>query len=266
MRRDLVSRSLVSQRMDRMNELIETILNHRSIRHFEDRPLDDEQIKTIVSCAQAAATSSFVQAYSIIGVTDKQKKKRLAELVGNQEYVEKNGHFFVFCADLYRHAIIGEKEQKDVLPSIESTEKFMVALIDAALAAQNAAIAAESLGLGICYIGGIRNNLEEVKKVLKTPERVVPLFGMAVGYPSMITGQKPRLPFEHVYHENEYEQNKEVLVRQLEEYDEIISQYYNQRTNGKRSDRWTEQIAGMLERQTRMYMKDFIQKNKLDLH
>lgn len=249
-----------------MNEVIETILNHRSIRHFEDKALEDDQIKTIVSCAQAAATSSFIQAYSIIGVKDKEKKKKLAELVGNQEYVEKNGHFFVFCADLYRHSLIGENEKKDVLPSLESTEKFMVALIDASLAAQNAAIAAESFGLGICYIGGIRNNLEEVKRLLKTPERVVPLFGMAVGYPLKITGQKPRLPFDHVYHDNEYQQNKEVYVRQLEEYDEIISQYYNQRTNGQRNDRWTEQIASMLERRTRMYMKEFIQKNKLDLH
>jgi FMN reductase (NADPH) len=249
-----------------MNEVVATILNHRSIRHFEDKPLTDEQIKTIVSCAQAAATSSFIQAYSIIGVKDKGKKKRLAELVGNQEYVEKNGHFFVFCADLYRHSIIGENEQKDVLSSIESTEKFMVALIDASLAAQNAAIAAESMGLGICYIGGLRNNLEEVKELLKTPERVIPLFGMAVGFPTKITDQKPRLPFEHVYHEDEYEQNREVYVSQLQEYDEVISRYYQERTAGKRNDRWTEQIANMLERQTRMYMKDFVQKNKLDLH
>lgn len=249
-----------------MNDVIATILEHRSIRHFEDRPLTDEQIKTIVTCAQAAATSSFVQAYSIIGIKDIVKKKRLAELAGNQEYVEKSGHFFVFCADLYRHSIIGENEQRNVIPSVESTEKFMVALIDTALAAQNAAIAAESLGLGICYIGGIRNNLEEVKKLLKTPERVIPLFGMAVGYPTNLTESKPRLPFEHIYHEEEYEQNKEVYGRQLQEYDDVISSYYNQRTGGKRKDRWTEQMANMLEKQNRIYMKAFIQKNKLDLH
>jgi FMN reductase (NADPH) len=79
-----------------MNEIIETMLNHRSHRHFEDKPLTEEQIKTIVSCAQSASTSSFIQAYSIIGVKDKEKKKKLAEIAGNQEYVEKNGHFFVF--------------------------------------------------------------------------------------------------------------------------------------------------------------------------
>jgi FMN reductase (NADPH) len=248
-----------------MNELIKNILNHRSLRQFEDKPLTHEQIKTIVECAQAASTSSFIQAYSIIGVKDKEKKKKLAEVVGNQPYVEHNGHFFVFCADLYRHALIGELEQKDVLPSIESTEKFMVSLIDAALAAQNAAIAAESMGLGICYIGGIRNNLEEVKKLLNIPERVIPLFGLAVGYPTNITGQKPRLPFEHIYHEDGYQPDQAAYLQQLKEYDQLISDYYQERTGGKRADRWTEQMANMLEKQSRMYMKDFVEKNKLNL-
>jgi FMN reductase (NADPH) len=248
-----------------MNEVITTILNHRSIRHFKDKQLSDEQIKTIVACAQAASTSSFIQAYSIIGIKDKEKKRKLAEIAGNQEYVAENGHLFVFCADLSRHELIGEMEGKNVVASIESTEKFMVALIDATLAAQNAAIAAESMGLGICYIGGIRNKLEDVKGLLKTPDRVIPLFGMTVGYPEKINDQKPRLPFEHVYHEEEYEQDQDVYLRQLKEYNQVISNYYEERTSGKRKDTWTEQMANMLEKQTRMYMKDFVQKNKMDL-
>jgi FMN reductase (NADPH) len=248
-----------------MNDVIASILNHRSIRHFEDKPLSDEQIKMIVSCAQAASTSSYIQAYSIIGIKDKEKKKKLAELAGNQKYVENNGHFLVFCADLHRHEIIGEIEGKNVISSIESTEKFMVALIDAALAAQNAAIAAESMGLGICYIGGIRNNLEGVKELLKTPERVIPLFGMAIGLPAKTTDMKPRLPFEHIYHEDQYEQDEEVYLKQIQEYDELISSYYEKRTNGARKDRWSEQMANMLVKQSRMYMKDFVQKNKMDL-
>jgi len=248
-----------------MNEVITTILNHRSIRHFKDKQLSDEQIKTIVACAQAASTSSFIQAYSIIGIKDKEKKRKLAEIAGNQEYVAENGHLFVFCADLSRHELIGEMEGKNVVASIESTEKFMVALIDATLAGQNAAIAAESMGLGICYIGGIRNKLEDVKGLLKTPDRVIPLFGMTVGYPEKINDQKPRLPFEHVYHEEEYEQDQDVYLRQLKEYNQVISNYYEERTSGKRKDTWTEQMANMLEKQSRMYMKGFVQKNMMDL-
>ncbi|WP_409274024.1 oxygen-insensitive NADPH nitroreductase [Neobacillus sp. SCS-31] len=248
-----------------MNETISTILGHRSIRKFEDRPLSDEQIRTIVECAQSASTSSFIQAYSIIGVKDPEKKRRLSEVAGNQAYVEKNGHFFVFCADLYRHSLIGEREGREVLDSIESTEKFMVAVIDAALAAQNAAVAAESMGLGICYIGGLRNNLDVVQKLLSTPERVIPLFGLAVGYPAQDPGKKPRLPFGHLYHEDRYEQDLETYMGEIEEYDREIAAYYEERTSGKRSDTWSGQIAGMLEKKSRMYMKEFVNKNKLNL-
>lgn len=249
-----------------MNSIIETILNHRSVRSFEEKKLTKEQIEIIVRSAQAASTSSFIQAYSIIGVTDPKMKKQLAELAGNQPYVEHNGHFFVFCADLHRHEMIGKMENKEVLYSIESTEKFMVSLIDTALAAQNAAIAAESMGLGICYIGGIRNQLNEVREVLHTPEHVIPLFGMAIGYPKDLNEQKPRLPFEHIYHENKYEQDEVKLKAQLEEYNRLIAQYYEERTNGARKDTWTSQMGNMLEQHVRIYMKDFLQQIKMDLH
>lgn len=245
-----------------MNTVIETIVNHRSIRSFEDKPLTREQIEIIVTSAQAASTSSYIQAYSIIGVTDREKKKKLAELAGNQSYVEENGHFFVFCADLYRHQVIGEMEGKDVIPSIESTEKFMVALIDASLAAQNASLAAESLGLGICYIGGIRNHLEEVGKILQIPERVIPLFGLAVGVPKKVTDKKPRLPLAHVYHEEVY--NSGQYKEQLMDYNQIISSYYKERTDGKRTDTWTGQMANMLEKKSRLYMKEYVEGQKFN--
>ncbi len=242
-----------------VNTTIETILNHKSIRKFKEKKLTDEQIETLVKSAQAASTSSYIQAYSIIGVKDEQKKEQLAEIVGGQSYVANNGHFFVFCADLYRHEKIGDWESGDVIPSIESTEKFMVALIDAALAAQNAAVAAESMGLGICYIGGIRNDLYAVSDLLNLPERVVPLFGLAVGYPDKETDVKPRLPYRHVYHEDSYQSQEVEMKKELDEYNEIVSSYYKERTNGKRSDSWTGQMAKMLTNRHRMYMKEFVE-------
>ncbi|MEH6944730.1 oxygen-insensitive NADPH nitroreductase [Bacillus sp. JJ722] len=242
-----------------MNEIIEKILDHRSIRSFEDKLLSKEQIETIVSCAQSAATSSYIQAYSIIGVTDPEKKAKLAELAGNQSYVEKNGHLFVFCADLHRHELAAQMENQDVTESIESTEKFMVACIDAALAAQNAALAAESMDLGICYIGGIRNNLAGVNELLNIPTKVIPLFAMVVGYPKNRSEKKPRLPLANVYHENEYLHNDDIFKSQLGEYNETMSAYYERRTNGKRNDTWTSQMMDMLGKKSRMYMKGFVE-------
>ena len=241
-----------------MNTTIETLLNHRSIRSFKDQPLKDEQIKELIESAQAASTSSFIQAYTIIGVTDREKKAKLAELAGNQPYVEANGHFFVFCADLHRHKKAAELEGAEIDSSIASTEKFMVSVIDASLAAQNAAVAAESMDLGICYIGGIRTNLEEVSDLLECPEYVLPLFGLAVGIPSSSTDQKPRLPLENIYHINRYHREDNFWADSFETYNSTISAYYAERTGGERRDRWTEQISRMLSKPTRMHMKDTV--------
>ncbi|WP_257348335.1 oxygen-insensitive NADPH nitroreductase [Pseudalkalibacillus decolorationis] len=251
-----------------MNNTIETILNHRSIRSFKDIPLTDEQITMIVRCAQSAATSSYLQVYSIIGVKDPVKKQKLAELAGNQDYVANNGHFFVFCADLNRHKLAAELENvplEDIVETLESTEKFMVGLIDAALAAQNAVISAESMGLGICFIGGLRNNLPEVANVLKTPDRVIPLFGLCVGVPDQQPGQKQRLPMENLYHVDEYMQDDEQFKQQLSRYNEDISNYYQKRTEGKRSHTWTEIVTSKMTKPVRMYMKDFLNNIKLPL-
>ncbi|WP_379967980.1 oxygen-insensitive NADPH nitroreductase [Ectobacillus sp. sgz5001026] len=248
-----------------MNEVIQTIQHHRSIRKYEDRSLSDEQIRTIVESAQAAATSSYLQAYSIIGVKDMGKKKKLAELAGNQSYVETNGHFFIFCADLHRHEVLGNMEGVDLSSFLGSTENYMVATIDAALAAQNAALAAESMGLGICYIGGIRNNLEEVAKLLNIPSRVVPLFGLTVGYPLHEGSVKPRLPFEEIYHEDGYQDNLEKTKESLTKYNQVIKDYYIKRTGGKRSDTWTSQMVQMLSSKSREYMKGYVQGQGLDL-
>jgi FMN reductase (NADPH) len=248
-----------------MNQVIETILNHRSIRKFEDRALSLEQIETIIQCAQAASTSSFIQAYSIIGIKNPDKKRRLAEIAGNQAYVESNGHLFIFCADLHRHEVIAEMENQDLTTSLQSTEKFMVGLIDATLAAQNAVLAAESMGLGACYIGGIRNNLEAVCDLLQIPNRVIPLFGVVMGYPQQQPDKKPRLPLNHVYHEDTYQQNSETYQSQLQAYDKTISAYYEERTNGKRNDTWSAQLANMLRSPKRMYMKEFVEKKGFNL-
>lgn len=244
-----------------MNQTIKTLLEHRSIRSFEDKSLTDEQVHTIVRSAQAASTSSYIQAYSIIGVKDEEKKKKLAHLAGDQSYVEKNGHFFVFCADYYRHHEAASMHDVQIDEATESTEKFMVGLIDASLAAQNATVAAESMGLGICYIGGLRNSLAEVSDLLNLPNKVIPLFGLCVGYPAQSPDIKPRLPIQNVYHVDEYQQNKEEFINELNEYDELISSYYHSRTEGKRDAGWTSLMSKKLSKPLRTYMKEFL-KNR----
>ncbi len=243
-----------------MNSTIETMLNHRSIRKFKDTELTAKQVETIVKAAQSASTSSYVQAYSIIGVTDREKKRKLAEIAKGQEYVEKNGYFFVFCADLHRHEIIADRrDEQAVYENLETAESFMVTVIDTALAAQNAAVSAESMGLGICYIGGLRNDMEAVADILGLPNRTAPLFGMAIGYPDQEPGRKPRLPTDAVFHENKYKDPGDI-ARLLDQYDREMQDYYIERTGGERNDTWSGMMARMFSVPKRTYIKSFLKQ------
>lgn len=239
-----------------MNQTIETLLNHKSIRKFKDLPLNDEQLSTILAAAQQASTSSYMMAYSIIGVTDIEKKEELADITG-QDYVKDNGHLFIFCADLHRVTMKASNEQyKDMLPNLENSEHLLVSSIDAALAAQNAAIASESMGLGICYIGSIRNQLDRVDELLALPKHVIPLFGMVVGVPDHDPDLKPRLPQAAIYFENEYQQHSQ----ELDSFDQTIAEYYRSRSSNTRMDSWTEQMLRRFTKTMRMDVTDLVEK------
>lgn len=233
-----------------MNDVIKLLNNHRSLRKFTDEKLSEETIRTLVGAAQSASTSSYVQAYSIMGVTDPEKKKALRE-ISTQSYVEHNGHLFVFVVDFYRHKELAKQAGKEI--SYDKTENLIVGVVDASLAAQNLATAAESMGLGICYIGSLRNDIKKAGEILGLPEGAFVLFGMVAGYPERGEdgSKKERLPFEAVYHENTYQKIDEVQ-NDIDAYDQRISDYYSSRTNGKRDDKWSEQVTEMLSKKQRL--------------
>ncbi|RDW17992.1 oxygen-insensitive NADPH nitroreductase [Oceanobacillus chungangensis] len=246
-----------------MNHTIDTILNHRSIRKFTEDKLTDEQIHILIKAAQQASTSSNVMAYTIIGVTDPVLKKELRKISG-QPYVEHNGHLFVFCGDLHRITQLSTPEERiEMEETIESTEQFIVTIIDAALSAQNLAIAAESIGLGICYLGSLRNDIYHVSELLGLPDYVVPLFGMAVGTPAQQPELKPRLPFEVVYHENKYLAD-EIQQPAISSYDAELLEYYQTRSSNTKVDTWSEQMIRKYRNPIRMDVSSFVKEQKLN--
>ncbi len=240
-------------------QVVQLLQRHRSIRKFTDQKIPEEILHKILLSAQMASTSSHLQAYSIIGVTDQKLRQQLAEYCGNQRYVETCAHFLVFCADLNRLDYVTRRQGVEVTETLETTEKFIVATVDAALAAQNAAVAAESHGLGIVYIGGIRNHIEEVAKLLQLPKKVYPVFGMCLGYPAQDPQRKPRLPLTSVYFENRYPDLK-TIEKDLDQYDAHVRQYYIERTQGKRQDTWSGMMAKTLATPSRTHMKTFLEK------
>ncbi|GKS12990.1 NADPH-dependent oxidoreductase [Paenibacillus chitinolyticus] len=238
-----------------MNSVIDLLTRHRSIRKFKPDPIPGDQLQAIIASAQMASTSSSVQAYTIIAATDPALKKELARLAGNQAYVEQCGLFLVFCADLNR---LRKATEQSGEVFHQNTESFLVASMDAALAAQNAAIAAESLGLGICYIGGIRNNPDGVAEALKLPELVYPVFGMCVGVPDQEPSLRPRLPQTAVLHENGYQSERS--DEGVRRYDETTRKYYEERTGGKQSITWSRSMADKYRQPVRAHLKPFLEK------
>lgn len=158
-----------------MTPTIEVLLNHRSIRQFTDEPISDDQRHAIIASAQATSSSSFLQCTSIIRVTDKNMRAQLVELTGGQAHVGQAAEFWVFCADFNRLLQICPDAQLGL------AEQLLLGVVDTSLMAQNALTAAESLGLGGVYIGGLRNNIQSVTDLLKLPKHVLPLFGLCLG-------------------------------------------------------------------------------------
>ncbi|MEC0176799.1 oxygen-insensitive NADPH nitroreductase [Paenibacillus favisporus] len=236
-----------------MNKTIETILNHVSVRTFTDQALTENQVKQLVIAAQAASTASFQQAYSIIGVTDPELKLKIAYFAGNQPFIAEGGHFFVFCADVNRHKQMAKDLDMDITETIEGIDAALVGAIDASLAAQNMVIAAESMGLGVCYIGGVRDGIIKISELLDIPEFVFPVFGLVVGYPKKRNELKPRIPFEGIYHINRYDINKKDIVKK---YDETTKLYYEEIRSQSRT--WSETAIGSFKSLPRSFMKDYL--------
>lgn len=239
-----------------MTPTIDLLLSHRSIRHFTDKPITQTQREAIIASAQAAASSSFLQCSSIVRVTDPQLRQQLVDMTGGQQHVAQAAEFWVFCADFNRHLQICPEAQ------LGRAEQLLLGTVDTALMGQNAMIAAESLGLGGVYIGGIRNSIEAVTELLKLPQHVLPLFGLCLGWPNKSTAHyekitKPRLPADLVVHENSYQPLNNEL---LEQYDEQLAEYYVTRATNNRRDTWSDHIRRTIIKETRPFILDYLHK------
>jgi nitroreductase len=238
-----------------MNETIELLKSHRSIRKFTNQAIAPEILAEILAAGQAAATSSFMQATTVIRVTDPQSRQQLVDISGGQSYVATAAEFLVFCADLSRAGMCCDMQAVD--QAIGFTEHFIIATVDVALMAQNVTIAAESLGLGICYIGGLRNNPEQVSTLLDLPDQVYPVFGYCLGYPDQKVDIRPRLPLSVVLKQERYSTTEDHNT--ITQYDQLVESYYSKRLGGGKSMTWSKQVAGLAAKEARPHMLSFLQ-------
>jgi nitroreductase/FMN reductase (NADPH) len=224
-----------------MNDTIKLLMNHVSIRKYQDKPVDRETARTIIQCAQMAPTSNHFQAYTIIEVRDRETRKTVSEIAGGQKWVVEAPLVLLFCADLNRGKKYYENMDQEVF---SNTECFTVAVIDASLAMQKALIAAQSLGLGGVVVGGIRNDVKKLSEIFRLPEMVAPLYLLCLGYPDEAPGLKPRLPQEEVHRIDYYDDSRQAEL--IDGYNAAVQEYYRKRTDGKSEPRWTEHCGQAL--------------------
>ena len=252
------------------NPTLDLIHSHASVRRYKANPLPASIIEAIVASGQRASTSSNLQAYSVVVVTDSAKRAKLSELCGNQKHVAEAPVFLAFCADRARLERVCQLRGYTQVTGY--VENFLVAAVDAAILAQNTALAAESLGLGICYIGSIRNNLPEVIDLLDLPRLVIPITGMTVGWPEKSPRLTPRLPLRAVLHWEKYDTTDEDGA--LREYNRamIATGIYKGRqvpVPGKEGETeeysWMEQSAQRVSQPARTGLRAVLEKQGFGL-
>ncbi|CRZ14786.1 NADPH-dependent oxidoreductase [Mycolicibacterium neworleansense] len=226
------------------NETLALQIAHRSVRKFTGEPVSDEQLSALVAAAQSAATSSNLQPWSVIAVRDPERKARLATLANNQRFINEAPLFLVWVADLGRARRLAQRAGA-ALDGADYLETTIIGFVDTALAAQNAVVAAESLGLGTVFVGAIRNHPEEVAAELGLPPHAVATFGLAVGTPDPTenAGIKPRLPRDAVLHRERYD--AQAADAHVPAYDERLAVYNNRYgLSGSWSERVLSRLAG----------------------
>jgi len=241
-----------------VNKIIESLMNRKSVRVFEKREISQENKEIILKSATASPTAGNQQLYTILDITDQGLKDKLAVTCDNQPFIATAPLVLIFCADAKKwyDAFI----EADANPRKPGVGDLLLAVSDANIAAQNAVVAAESLGLGSCYIGDIMENREEHKQLLNLPDWVFPAAMLVFGYPTQqqLERQKPqRVDMKYIVHENSYQPLNGQQLREMfdnktgsKTYDEWMKAFCERKYNSEFSQEMTRSVMA--------YLKEFI--------
>ncbi len=185
-----------------MTKFPDVLLDRRSIRKYTSEPVDDKLLNELLVMGCHSSTTGNMQVYSVVITRDLKKKNELAPFHFNQSMITEAPVVLTFCADFNRFNkwCCARKAE----PGYDNFLSFMTGAIDALLVAQTVCIAAESMGLGICYLGTTTYNAHKIIEVLKLPGGVVPVTTVTIGWPAERPDQVDRLPLEAIIHKETY--------------------------------------------------------------
>lgn len=225
-----------------MNKIIESLYDRKSVRVFEERPVSDEFKKKILLAAMQAPTAGNQQLYTILDITDQELKDKLAVSCDNQPFIAKAPMVLIFCADILKWVDLFKEGGSE--PRKPGCGDLILAINDALIAAQNAVVAAESLGIGSCYIGDIMEQCELHREMLHLPEYVFPAAMLVFGYPTRQQRErsKPkRCRLEDIVQENVYQRKDGEQLRKM----------FDKETENRSFEEWSQAFCN------RKYNSDF---------
>ena len=237
-----------------MNETINLMKAHTSVRRFTEEQISDQELRAIIDAGRAASSWKNFQSYSIIVVRSKEKKEALFELVP-QEAIRQSSAFLLFVGDLNRAQKGVYLHAKDFYP--EGTENLLISSVDAALAGQNTLLAAESLGYGGVIIGLVRYAASQIAELFKLPDYTYPVFGIALETPNQNHAVKPRLPFEAVVFEEEYREQDRSTIQA---YNRVQTEYAGERAK----ETWSQRLAAQFGQEPNQAIDQLFKEKKLE--
>lgn len=240
-----------------MNEIIRSLYARKSVRAFEERPISDECKKQILLAAMEAPTAGNQQLYTILDITDQNLKEKLAVSCDNQPFIAKAPMVLIFCADVLKWVDVFEEGGAN--PRKPGCGDLILAIDDALIAAQNAVVAAESLGIGSCYIGDIMEQCELHREMLHLPEYVFPAAMLVFGYPTEQQKERPkpkRCKPEDIVLKNYYRRRKgEELRRMFDKETEHRS--FEEWSKAFCSRKYNSDFSREMSRSVQEYLKEY---------
>lgn len=225
-----------------MKSVKETLLERRSTRRYERQHISQSHLNLIYAAIRNTPTSYNGQQFSVIDISDQETKIKLYELT-NQKQIKTCNRFLLFCADYNKISTIAKAKEIEMPLFAHTADGVMVGIIDAALAMMSAVVAAEACGLGTCCIGYARTAApSQIAELLKLPQGVFAVCGLAIGIPSETNDLKPKQSKDLIIHNNHYRTDD--LTNDLIEYDKKIQTYNNTRSGSTTDNDWASHIIG----------------------
>lgn len=242
-----------------MNQTIKELTNRRSVRVFEDKSIAPEVRNAILDAALQAPTAGNMTLYTILEITDSKLKQKLSESCDHQPFIATAPMVLIFCADYKRWYDTFCKYNDEVRhPDLGD---MMLAQADAIIAAQNAVVAAESLGVGSCYIGDVTENFEYHKELLNLPKYVIPAAMLVFGYPTKQQKERikpPRFRREDIVHKNGYVFSKaENMADMLKARQELSEQAFADWMQRFCARKWNSDFSIEMSRSCKAMVEDF---------